>query len=179
MAERGSEMRVCTWRRLWIAIVALAVGACAGYGGAGLQPGVSSAADVAQRMGAPALRWQAADGSVQLAYPRGPMGFHTFMVFLAPDGKLARIENALDPDAFGRLQAGMSQDDVLRLFGPPVPAWTVYFKARDELVWEWRFCDDWGQPARFDVLFDATSGLVRTAYQRREDHRQRREFCSR
>jgi hypothetical protein len=41
-----------------------------------------------------------------------------------------------------------------------------YFKARDELVWEWQFCDSWNQLARFDVLFDASSGIVRTSYQR-------------
>ena len=33
---------------------------------------------------------------------------------------------------------------------------------------KWRFCDDWGQVARFDVLFDGMSGIVRTSYQRPE-----------
>jgi hypothetical protein len=55
---------------------------------------------------------------------------------------------------------------VLRLLGPSQPQWTEYFKARDELVWEWRFCDSWNQVALFDVLFDATTGIVRTTYQR-------------
>lgn len=52
--------------------------------------------------------------------------------------------------------------------GSSQPQWTMYFERRDELVWEWRFCDDWGQVARFDVLFDGMSGIVRTSYQRPE-----------
>jgi hypothetical protein len=63
---------------------------------------------------------------------------------------------------FARIQAGMTTDDVLRTLGPPFRHWTVYFKARDELVWEWRYCDDWNEPARFNVLFDATSMRVRS-----------------
>ena len=31
-------------------------------------------------MGAPAMRWREADGGERLAYPRGPAGFHTYMV---------------------------------------------------------------------------------------------------
>ena len=100
------------------------------------------------------------------AYPRGPAGTQTFMAFITPDGRLQRIEPVLNMEHFARVQAGMNQDSVLRLLGPSVPQWTEYFKARDELVSEWQFCDSWNQLARFDVLFDATSGIVRTAYQR-------------
>jgi len=94
------------------------------------------------------------------------------MVFLGADGRLRRIENVLDVPHFARLEPGKSdQATVLRLLGPSDPAGTVYFKARDELVWEYRYCDDWGEATRFDVLFDATSGLVRTTYQWRENPR--------
>ena len=54
---------------------------------------------------------------------------------------------------------------------PPVPHWTVYFEARDELVWEWRYCDDWGEPARFNVLFDGTSRRVRSTLSLTESQR--------
>lgn len=50
-----------------------------------------------------------------------------------------------------------------------MPAWTVYFKARDELVWEWRYCDAWNRLARFDVLFDATKEVVRSTLSIREE----------
>ncbi len=156
-------------RLMWQCLVAGvgALSACAGYSGYGLKPGVASLPEVIATMGKPAASWQDADGSMQLAYPRGPAGPQTFMVFMAADGRLQRIEAVLDMEHFARIQPGKSdQESVLRLIGPPVPQWTSYFKARDELVWEWQFCDSWNQLARFDVLFDATTGIVRTAYQR-------------
>lgn len=102
---------------------ALLMTSCASYNGRGLLPGVASVSDVLAVMGEPALRWQDADGSLQLAYPRGPMGYHTYMVLFGPDGRLQRIENRLAPKFFNRLEPGKSdREAVLRLFGPPVPA---------------------------------------------------------
>ena len=153
-----------------LAIVLLAaslLAGCAAYDGFGLQPG-SRIEDAEQLMGVPAMRWTEADGGQILVYPRGPMGYHTFFVRSDAMGYIVSRENVLVMRHFARIQAGMTTDEVLRTLGPPVPEWTVYFKARDELVWEWRFCDDWGQVARFDVLFDGMSGIVRTSYQRPE-----------
>jgi hypothetical protein len=148
-------------------LAALLLSACAGYSGSGLQAGVATLPEVIATMGMPALSWQDPDGSEQLTYPRGPAGTQTFMVFIAPDGRLQRIEGVLDMVHFARIEAGKSdRESVLRLLGPSVAQWTDYFKARDELVWEWRFCDSWNQLARFDVLFDATTGIVRSTYQR-------------
>lgn len=148
-------------------VCVIVLSACAGYSGYGLKPGVATGSDVIATMGVPAMRWLDADGSEQLAFPRGPSGPQTFMAFIAPDGRLQRIEQVLDMEHFARIEPGKSdRESVLRLLGPPVPQWTAYFKARNELVWEWQFCDSWNQFARFDVLFDASSGIVRTAYQR-------------
>jgi hypothetical protein len=105
------------------------------------------------------MRWQDPDGSSQLAYPRGS-GLHTYMVFIARDGKLQRIENVLDPKVFARIRPGMTKEEVLRTLGPA--GWTTYYSRRDELEWEWRFCNDWNQAQRFDVLFDNTKGAVRS-----------------
>ncbi|WP_265943855.1 hypothetical protein [Dechloromonas sp. A34] len=147
----------------------LTLSGCTGYAGSRLQTGVSGRAEVLAEMGEPAMRWQAADGGEQLAYPRGPLGPHTYMVFIGADGRLQKIENVLDVPHFARIETGKSdQAAVLRLLGPPAPEWTVYFEARDELVWEWLFCDDFSRLARFDVLFDGTTGLVRTTMQRPE-----------
>jgi len=145
----------------------LVLSACAGYSGSNLKPGVATLSEVVATMGAPAMRWKDADGREQLAYPRGPVGTQTFMAFIAPDGRLERIEGVLDMAHFARIEPGKSdQAAVLGLLGPSQPQWTAYFKARDELVWEWRFCDSWNALAFFDVLFDATTGIVRTTYQR-------------
>lgn len=141
---------------------ALLLASCATYSGRGLQPDQAEIADVLRVMGLPAMRWDHADGSVQLAYPRGPAGVHTYMVHLGADGKLQRIENVLERKSFALIHKGMSKQQVLEVLGPSIPHWTAYFEARDELVWEWRYCDDWNQGARFDVLFDGSKEVVRS-----------------
>jgi hypothetical protein len=137
--------------------------ACASYSGSGLKPGEARLEEVQGLMGPPAMRWQEPDGSVQLAYPRGPAGVHTFMVKLGPDGRLQSIANVLEENSFARIHVGMSKDEVLHVLGPPDYSRTVYFKARDELVWDWRYCQIYGYAARFMVLFDGASGAVRSA----------------
>jgi hypothetical protein len=150
-------------------LLILLLAACAGYGGRGLVVGESVSDDALRLMGPPAMEWAEADGSRQFAYPRGPAGVHTYMLRFGSDGKLAAMENVLTPSHFGRIQPGMSSDAVARVLGPPTPAWTVYFERRNELVWEWRYCDDGNQLARFDVLFDATTRVVRSTLSQRED----------
>ncbi|HEY4698462.1 MAG TPA: hypothetical protein VIH29_10740 [Gallionella sp.] len=133
--------------------------ACASYSGRGLKPGDSRLEDVLRIMGDPAMRWQEPDGSQQLAYPRG---IHTFMVQIGADGRMQRIENVMGIKTFARISSGMTKNQVLRILGPSLPSGTAYFKARDELVWEWRYCDEWNEAARFDVLFDGSKETVRS-----------------
>lgn len=151
---------------LLLLLAAAILSACASYRGRGLTPGVATLPEVLSVMGEPAMRWQEADGAIQLAYPRGPEGPHTFMVHLGADGRLLRIENVLDERNFARIVPGLDQAQVLRVLGPSTPQWTAYFKARDELVWEWLFCDSGGLLARFDVLFDGTTKTVRSTMAR-------------
>jgi hypothetical protein len=74
--------------KLFISILsALLLAACASYNGRGLKPGVARLEDVLNVMGKPAMQWQEADGSRQLAYPRG---IHTFMVDFGVEGKMKR-----------------------------------------------------------------------------------------
>lgn len=150
-------------------VLSMLLSGCASYSGRGLIVGQSTAEEVIGVMGPPRMQWTDADGARRLAYPRGPAGVHTFMVQIGPDGKLQRIENVMTPEAFTGIRAGMSKDQVLRALGPPQPGWTVYFKARDELVWEWRYCDDWNSAARFDVLFDGSKEIVRSTMTIREE----------
>lgn len=153
--------------RMFIASASLALAACAAFGGSRLEPGVATRSQVTAVLGEPAMRWQDADGGEQLAYPGGPAGTQTRMVFLGADGRLQRIDAVLDMAHFSRIEPGKSdRAAVLRLLGPSPAQWTAYFERRDELVWEWRFCDAGSKLARFDVLFDATTGIVRTSYQR-------------
>jgi hypothetical protein len=84
------------------------------------------------------------------------------MVTLGPDGRLRSISNVLEENSFARIRSGISKDDVLRVLGPPDYSRTIYFKARNELVWDWRYCQLYGNSGRFLVLFDGTSGAVRS-----------------
>jgi hypothetical protein len=168
--------------KLWTSLIlTMLLAACASFSGHGLKPGEARLEDVQGLMGPPALRWQDADGSVQLAYPRGPLGFHTFMVILGPNGRLQSIENVLEEKSFARIRARMTKDEVLRVLGPPDYSRSVYFKARDELVWDWRFCQLYGNAARFLVLYDGASGTVRSTMIQPEysGRRMSQEHCSR
>jgi hypothetical protein len=156
------------WQKIVMLLLLPLLGACASYDGRGLKPGEAGLDDVLATMGQPALRWRDPDGSQQLAYPRGPAGFHTFMVRLGPDGKLQAIENVLDERHLADVHAGISQEQVLRILGPSDARLTHYFKARDELAWDWRYIEPSGEPMRMMVLFDATSGKVRSAMKRPE-----------
>ncbi|WP_371323528.1 hypothetical protein VX159_14115 [Dechloromonas sp. ZY10] len=172
-------------RHLSPLLAALLLSACATFGtpgGFGLQPGVHSLAEVEARLGPPSLRWRNADGSEQLAYPQGPAGLQTWMVHGDPSGRLLRLENVLDSSHFSLIRPGEDDhESVLRRLGPPAPGYSVLYEARNELAWEWRFCDDWSRLARLDVLFDATTGKVRAVQQRRELYGPRLEspWCSR
>lgn len=156
-------------KRLISLLMLTTLSACASYSGSGLKPGVARLDNVVQVMGTPAMRWQNADGSQQLAYPRGPQGTQTFMAHIAPDGVLQRIDPVLDHSHFKRIQPGDSEAQVLRSIGPPQPGWTVLYKARNELAWEWRYCDATSQLARFNVLFDASTHAVRSTLSLTED----------
>lgn len=178
--ERIRSVPRVSWRacrRLMPAGVLLLAACAGGYAGHGLVVGGASERDVVASMGEPAMRWQASDGSLQLAYPRGPEGAHTFMVHLGPDGRLRRIENVLVDARFAQVRPGDSPEDVLRLIGPPVPQWISRFPARDELVWEWLYCDGGNHLARFGVLFDGAGRAVRTTVSR-PDYRGPEGFVS-
>lgn len=156
-------------RRVLVGITVL-LSSCAGYSGSNLKPGASTLPEVMASMGEPAMRWKNEDGSEQLAYPRGPAGTQTFMVFIGSDGRLERIEGVLDMEHFARIEHGKSdKESVLRLLGPSAPLRTQYYRLSNELAWEWRFCDGLSQMALFAVMFDASTGIVRTTYQRRDD----------
>ncbi len=161
-------------------ICALVIAGCASYNGRGMKPGISTVDDVIQLMGQPAMRWQEPGGGELLAYPRGPAGFDTFMVMIDSKGVMSSLQGVLDMRHFALIRQGMTKDEVLRILGPSQPQWTVFFERRDELVWEWRYCDAWNEPARFNVLFDNTTGLVRSTQSYTESMLRRfREVCSR
>jgi hypothetical protein len=160
---------MATARHLIGLLLLAGLAACAGYGGQRLEVGQADIGTVLRVMGTPALEWTENDGRRQLAYPRGPSGVHTYMVHIGPDGKLELIENVLTMEHFARIRKDMTTEDVARVLGPVAPVTGVsYFRARDELVWEWRYCDDWNQLSRFYVLFDGSALTVRSTMSLRD-----------
>ena len=148
--------------QIWKWLLPLFIAGCAAYGGGSLQPGISSLEEVSAVMGPPAMQWTNPDRTIQLSYPRGPAGTKSFMVYVNASGRFERIENVMADASFARVRADLTKEDVLRILGPSVPAWTVDFPARRELVWEWRYCNNAGLLAKFDVLFDSDTGRVRS-----------------
>jgi hypothetical protein len=143
---------------------AAALAACAGYGTGNLVPGTSRLDDVTRSMGPPAVQWREPDGSLRLAYPHGPEGMTTFMVSLAPDGTLRSVENVLDERHFAAVVPGKTdRDAIARMFGPPREK--IGFDRSNEETWEYRFRNVYTYPARFIVVFDRATGLVKTSMQ--------------
>lgn len=149
-------------KKMLVVMAVVLLSGCASYSGSGLAPGSANLDDVLRTMGPPAMRWDHADGSKQLSYPRGPSSPESFMVNIGTDGKLQSIRNTLQPVTMGRIKPGLTKEDVLHLLGPSEPSWTAYSPALNELAWDWRYLEN-GKPAHFIVVFDNTTGLVRSS----------------
>ena len=143
---------------------ALAAAGCASYDGYNLKPGTSHEDEARRTMGAPAVEFASADGSRTLAYPRGPLGLQTFMVDVGPDRTVKAVRQVLGDDVFNRIRPGMTQDEVLRLIGPPGDE--MEFPRMQQVSWEWRYKDTWNYIAIFSVNFDR-QGLVVSKFSRR------------
>lgn len=146
------------WRGIVLSLSSILI-ACAGYSGAGLKPGSATIADVEASMGPPAIIWKNKQGQItQLAYPRGPAGFVSFMAYFDKQGKLEKIEQVLDEKHFYLVKTGMTQDDVLRILGPYRDS--NVFTARNELDWNYGYCSQNLQRMAYSVMFDTRTGLV-------------------
>jgi len=142
-----------------------------------IRPGDSSREDVLATWGNPTLRFPEAEGGERLIYASGPLGMSAQVVILDAAGRVRSRHNALREEEFAKVLAGEDdRDSILRRFGPP--GWVYTFAARGELVWEWRYCDQWTYPARFNVLFDLQTGKLRSTLTLREDYGPFRSFCS-
>jgi hypothetical protein len=146
-------------------VFALLLAACASYGGRGLRPGASTEAEVRATMGEPAMQLSNPDGSRQLAYPRGPLGLQTFMVHVGSDGILRSVEPVLSDVTFNAIRPGVTQEQVLRMIGPPRD--TMTFARLGHVAWDYKYYDTWGESAIFSVTFDR-EGRVVSKISRRE-----------
>lgn len=123
------------------------------------KPGITTSAEVEQRMGSPAMQYPNADGSVTWEYNRQPQGVHTHMLTFGSDRILLRIEQVLSDENYAKITNGLDQAQVQRILGKPGK--TNTFPLKGEEVWDWRVegtpaSDEW----HFYVHFSVDSGLV-------------------
>ena len=159
------SIRLSSWLRGATLAGALLAAGCAGFNASTLQPGVSTLPQIEAALGKPAMVWKNPDGTSQLAYPFGPSGTQTFMVFVGADGKLQRITGVLNEAQFGLVQAGMTKEQVLRILGPSGALGTQTFPRTNTLAWTWLYCAPGNFQNFFNVMFDVGSGLVRSTGQ--------------
>lgn len=135
--------------------------ACDGINLGKLKPGVTSQQTVREIMGAPAMEWQDADGSVTWEYPRTPQGMVNYMIDFGPDQVLREVRQVLNENNFARVKAGMSMPEIRRLLGQP--AHEMYFSLSKEHVWDWKIRVDAGMDQFFNVHFSAAGVVLRTS----------------
>lgn len=126
----------------------------------GLEPGVSTEADVRARIGRPETERVFTDGSKRLEYPRGPMGDETYMVDLDSDGLFVRAFQVLTAENIAKVHPGMTMDEVRRLLGKPTEI--AQYPLKPETVWSWRWREGgFNQDAFFNAHF-GPDGMVYT-----------------
>jgi hypothetical protein len=150
-----------------IAGAAVLVAGCGIMGLARLEPGKSTEADVRQALGEPARVYPRPDGSRQLAFPRGPAATQTYMAFVAPDGRLVRVEQVLSAEHLQRIaQGSMTSEQLELLIGPP---WRIMaFPNLRQMAWDYVIEDTWGYTVDLSVMVDERGIVAGTVYARRE-----------
>jgi hypothetical protein len=127
------------------------------YAPTGVHPGDARAA-VEAVMGPPTAVYALADGRQRLEYNHQPMGLHTYMIDLGPDGRVASWEQVLDENHFATIQAGMSEQDVLQRLGPPAEHGR-YSRPVESITWTYRWQAT--LPCMvFQISFDAATRRV-------------------
>ncbi len=135
--------------------------ACDGINLQKLKPGISTVQDVREIMGPPNMEWNDADGTLTWEYPRTPEGIVNYMIVFGPDKVLREVRQVLTEENFGRIQAGMSKEDVRRLLGQP--AHEFYFSLKKEHVWDWKTKVESGMDWYFNVHFDESWRVLKTS----------------
>jgi hypothetical protein len=93
-------------------------------------------AELTRQIGPATGRYSLPGGGERLEYATGPMGRHTWMVDLDPQGRVVRSTQVLNEATFLQVTDGMPREDLLRLIGRP--AQRVPERMNRE-TWYWRY----------------------------------------
>jgi len=121
-------------------------------------------AQVQARLGKPDTVRKNSDGSQVWEYPTGPAGRQTYMVKVGADRSVTEVRQVLSDPYFAQVKPGMSREEVRQILGRPGEV--SMFPARDEEVWTWRYQQV--NPMFFNVMFDHSSGTVRSTLKQEE-----------
>ncbi|MFM9914772.1 MAG: hypothetical protein ACKVOX_03105 [Rhizobacter sp.] len=134
--RRPSVDRCSEGRRgalVWVTGVITSLAGCAAYSPSALPRG-ATAAEVVSIMGPPTGTSQAPQ---RLEFARGPAGKHTYMVDFDADGRLLAWEQVLTEKNFFLVQAGQTQDEVIRRLGHPSTTFPI--GRQHIVVWNYRY----------------------------------------
>jgi outer membrane protein assembly factor BamE (lipoprotein component of BamABCDE complex) len=130
-------MKLPTWITVLVASLASALlPACDVVNLPKIQPGITTQLEVRSLMGNPGFVHQNADGTTTWEYSRQPAGVDCYMIGFDTQDIVSRFEQVLSPENYGKIQPGMTQNEVRRLLGQPGSKGT--FANLQEEIWEWR-----------------------------------------
>jgi hypothetical protein len=134
----------------WIVLSVLT--ACSSYAPPASLAGIDREALLA-RMGPPDVVRQTATGS-RLEFPRGPMGHHTWFVYLDAGGQATRAEQVLTEPNFNQITPDMAQDEVRQRLGRPSETQGLA-RARG-VVWSYRYENHFCQWFQVEISLEQT-----------------------
>lgn len=126
-----------------------------------LKPGISTAAEVRDRLGAPTMEWRNDDGSVTWEFARTPEGLRNYMVTIGKDNIMQSMQQVITQENFARIQAGMSHDQVRRILGKPGRIMQLHIKQQE--VWDWMYVDETRHEMHFNVHFGPDGNVAETS----------------
>lgn len=162
----GVRMKLIQWLASALAaLAAMLLPACDVANLPAIKPGITTAAEVRERLGEPGARHANPDGSVTWEYDRQPSGIHCYMITIGSNEIVQAMEQVLNEQNYARARVGMTRDDIRRLYGRPGSI--ARFDNLGEEIWEWRIE---GMPPTeetyFMAHFDLASGLLKTTSKR-------------
>jgi hypothetical protein len=125
--------------RLLLGVLAvLLLAGCAAFDGHTLVPGKADVKEVTSLMGPPALELKRPNGDTWLYFTRYPFGRATFVAAIGPDKVLRGIDQRLVYGNIYAVKAGMREQDVRELLGPPREITRLPRQQRNVWEYPWR-----------------------------------------
>ena len=140
----------------WLVCVATLVSGCAGYAPNAKIVGQTKAF-VIQTLGQPE-RENLINGNIQLQFPRGPRGSHTYFVYLDAEERVTGWEQVLNEERFNQIAQGMTREQVIDLIG--ISRITHGLARERGYVWHYRY---FNQQCKSFVIEFTKEDVVRSA----------------